>query len=266
MKNIVSGSVIVYISLVSIALVLTGASYAEIGPESLEMIWLFEEGEGETAIDVSGKGRDAQIVGNVEWVEGRFGSALSLPGQGSYVVLPHDDSIVFPEWSLCIWVNLEVAPWQYIFVKETDPGGRNWILHSGPDGFASVAWGWGPDGKVCIARSGVFVNDEEWHHIAGTNDADNLRIYIDGVMKAQTVVPGVPPANDGDVFISGRKGTAPVVGLVDDAGFFNRALTAAEVSDIMNNGLEAAIGGLDGKAVLPEGKLATCWGKIRGTE
>ena len=262
MKNIVSGSVIVYISLVSIALVLTGASYAEIGPESLEMIWLFEEGEGETAIDVSGKGRDAQIVGNVEWVEGRFGSALSLPGQGSYVVLPHDDSLIFADWSLTLWVNLEIAPWQYIFVKEADPGGRNWILNTGPNGILEAAWGWGPDGKVCVANSGFKATDEEWHHVAATNDADSLRIYVDGVMKGNTLCAGEPPANNGDVFISGRKGTAPIVGLVDDAGFFSVALTEAEINDIMTRGLDAALG-MPGKAVSPKDKLATTWGEMK---
>ena len=35
----------------------------------------FDEGEGDTAKDRSGKGNDGQLQGNVQWVEGQHGKA-----------------------------------------------------------------------------------------------------------------------------------------------------------------------------------------------
>jgi len=44
----------------------------------------FDEGSGKVAKDISGNGNDGQII-DAEWVNGKFGKALSFNGKTAYV-------------------------------------------------------------------------------------------------------------------------------------------------------------------------------------
>jgi len=64
-----------------------GISNAEIDPDTVVGIWLFDDGSGNTAEDSSENGNDGEFVGDPQWVDGKFGDALSFDG-GSYVEVP----------------------------------------------------------------------------------------------------------------------------------------------------------------------------------
>lgn len=53
--------------------------------------WKFDEASGLLALDSSGNGNDAKISGAV-YVEGRFGTALSLDGINDYLFAPDAQS------------------------------------------------------------------------------------------------------------------------------------------------------------------------------
>ena len=63
--------------------ILAGSGHAAVDPESIVAIWTFEEGRGEDVKDVSGNGNDGVVLGKPRWVNGKFGTALSLDGQGN---------------------------------------------------------------------------------------------------------------------------------------------------------------------------------------
>ena len=48
-------------------------------------IWLFDDGTGDTTADSSGNGNDGILMEGPQWVDGRFGKALSFDVEGPFV-------------------------------------------------------------------------------------------------------------------------------------------------------------------------------------
>lgn len=68
-----------------------------------------------------------------------------------------------------------------------------------------------------------------WHHIAGTYDGSNVRLYIDGVLSATTALAG-PLRTDGVLQLFGYSET----NYIDDLRIFNGTLTDAQVAMYKN--------------------------------
>jgi hypothetical protein len=84
------------------------------------------------------------------------------------------------------------------------------------------------------------VLDDQFHHIAGVFTGSELQIYVDGVLKGSTPETRLPASNSRDVFIGRAFGGGTPMrhfrGLVDEVGFYKRALTAQEILDIFTAG------------------------------
>ena len=94
MKRILN---LVSVSFIVLCLILTGQTFAEINMEDLAGLWLFDEGSGNVAKDISGNGNDAAVPGNVKWINGKFGKAVQFDGTPNYVTVPHNDIFNFGE-------------------------------------------------------------------------------------------------------------------------------------------------------------------------
>ena len=96
-------------SLISIILavffVFVSLSHA-IEKDAILGIWLFDE-EGDVARDSSSNGRDGKFQGDVKRVEGISGGALSFPGDGSRVTIPHDDALTLTTFSITAWIKTD---------------------------------------------------------------------------------------------------------------------------------------------------------------
>ena len=83
------------------------------------------------------------------------------------------------------------------------------------------------------------MTDEKWHYVVITRDQKKLRGYIDGkkVVEGDSEKPG---ENDEDVSIGAGGGGVRywLIGAVDEPAIFDRALSEAEINDLMNNGLK----------------------------
>ena len=81
--------------LVCIGILLAGAGFdasAEIDPDTVVGLWLFDEGNGKVVSDASGNGLDGEFEGKPKWVQGKFGEGLELDGQGAYVKIPDHEN------------------------------------------------------------------------------------------------------------------------------------------------------------------------------
>lgn len=237
------------------------SSYA-IDEKIIVGIWLFDENEGNVVEDASGNGHEGEIMGNVEWVEGKFGPALEFGKGDSYVLIPHDDSLNLKTFSITAWVNLVNLGAYAGIVEKFDEGDiRSFYLDVNPDGKLYGGFkgenGW----NSCMAEK---VTDEKWHHVAVTYDMKKLLVYIDGDSSSGEMSLGEegiePLLNTAPVYIGGPAtgGGGPNQGIIDEVGIFNDALTEADVNDIMKNGFEQSV-----LAVESSGKLAVTWGSIK---
>ena len=251
----------------TIVSVVVGSSDANIRPDTIAGLWLFDEGTGKKAKDASENKNDGTIVGKFKWVDGKFGSALEFDGQSAWLEVPSDKSLDLTD-------GLTIAFWAQ---PQRIPGGDERIMAKGMAGnievnyqmyirgrhamfeFNSGAWwkGYNPNGVILEAG--------EWYHICGTYDGNVALVYVNAVVDNPGGIGEDNPFGKGVVLLPN---TAPLfIGKDDRKGFFtgildeflilNVALTEPEVKQVMEEGLVKSM------SVEFSGKAATTWGRIK---
>ena len=60
--------------------ILATSGHAEVSMDNVVGLWLFDEEEGDIAIDSSGNGHNGTIKGGPDRIDGKFGGALTFDG------------------------------------------------------------------------------------------------------------------------------------------------------------------------------------------
>jgi hypothetical protein len=162
--------------------------------------WPLNEGSGQTVRDWSGHGNDGYL-GNVNvpdshdptWIKGvLLGSALAFGGD-DFVTIPDAASLEPANLTVAAWIRGDSSPGinQYVLSKGAfQCNYPSYGLYSGLSGGISFLIG-GASQFYRSAEAPASVWDGKWHHVAGTYDGKNLRLYVDGVQVGQpTAAPG----------------------------------------------------------------------------
>jgi len=258
-----------YLLIVGIAILITigisaSPGYAEIEPDMVIGIWLFDSAEDNIAIDSSGNGNDGELKNGAALNEGVFGEALELNGAGAHVEYGVNDNLKPEFLTLVAWFNTrKLNGHSHIFQS-----GKDWddiagvVFRVHQDGFFQAAVATGA-GNVASWVNSPALSDETWYHAAITFDGTSFILYMDGAEASRggggeilyddrTVRTGVHPDDTGAAFD----------GFIDELALFNEALPQEDIAAIMSDGLEVTVD-LAGSAVSSAGKLATTWGNIR---
>jgi len=141
------------------------------------------------------------------------------------------------EVTLSAWIRLESSFTEgKIVAKWADAGSRFQYLLSTDSGdkcqFAIF------DGGIKIALGTSILVVGNWHHIAGTYDGSNVRVYCNGVEEDSTPATGNMPSTTAPVRIgagSGGLGTEnPFDGDIGHAAIWDKPLTAGEIESLAN--------------------------------
>jgi len=183
--------------------------------------WKFDEGSGTSVRDWSGNGFDGEMVGNVEWVKGLSGNAISF--NGGYVEVPFDEKLQLGKAiSIQLWIyptDYEpdtykhlVELWDSYLLRFDNPpeGGR-------PSFFVFL------DGVPEPRVQGKIPELNKWHCITAVWDGKNSQIWINGV-KTETARAGKPTPKQKNLLIGQN-----FIGLIDEVKIFNRALKEDEI-------------------------------------
>ncbi|MBW8040638.1 MAG: hypothetical protein FVQ85_11615 [Planctomycetes bacterium] len=190
------------------------------------------------ANDSSAQNNHGTINGDPQWVAGKKGSdALDFDGTDDYVGCGNDPSlqITGTEITVVAWVikGPISSGWHIIAGKSTD---ENWA-----DGYG-LFWyqnevgfyvgSWGPGGPVKQS----FPTDGQWHHVAGTYDGSNVKIWVDGVEGTTPVSYTGSVNGSGGSFEIGRMGGWPAYcfsGTLDDVRVYNAVLTESDIQGLV---------------------------------
>ena len=119
------------------------------------------------------------------------------------------------------------------------PGTTGWELsHSGVD---TLNWVVG-DGVLSVNAGFAGFGLNQWHHAVGVVDrsANQIRLYIDGVLRSTASIAGFGNLDGGGVteLIIGasNSGSNPFYGLIDDVRIYNRALSPDEIKRLYKIG------------------------------
>ena len=192
--------------------------------------WGFDEPSGTAAFDTSGSGNGGTIAGAARTADGRFGGALSFDGSGDMVTVADANSLdLVSGMTLEAWVNPTAlgSSWRTVVLKE-QPGNLAYALYAN-DGEGH------PTGHVAVPfdsrATGPQLPANTWSHLAATYDGASLRLYVDGVEVANSLVFGAITASSGALRIGGNTVWAEwFAGLIDEVRVYDRALSAAEIS------------------------------------
>jgi hypothetical protein len=219
--------------------------------------------------DAGGNGLDATINGNVTSVEDRFGnpdSAFEFPGQvGSHLAIEDAPELqISGEMTLAAWIIADAAMQGSnngrIVAKQAGGGSRSWCLNTENAGLPAT-FHVAPDGGNIVAVEGSPLPTGEWVHIAGVfKPGEALEVYVNGTLDTANTA-GIPDEQFSDngqsVLIGARNAcdNCGWIGSIDDVLIYSRALTEAEIQQLMKTGPFAP--------VEPYGSLTTTWGEIR---
>jgi|GEM_PF-7062117 len=195
-----------------------------------------------------GNARDAWIRGHHGTVFGaslstdRFGrsnNAYSFNGTGDYISVgdPTDNTfdLLGRPFTISLWIKTKQTSLGPLVTKQ-----RNNLLNQNGDynldleastGKARMAMGFGGSGASKV--SSTAINNDVWRHVAAVYTKDSIEIYVDGRKNTSgsNAISGPGTLNNSTFPLLFGKGWLNAVfqGQMDDIGFFNRALTPAEV-------------------------------------
>jgi len=229
--------------------VLFSVSFAFAAEEGLVGYWNFDEGEGDVATDSSGNGNDGTIVRGPEWVDGKFGKALKFDGgKTQKVEIPHSDS--FAEITTAVTIEMWLNPanfsaWMSFGVK----GDITYGMFIEPSAFVRIHY----SGGSTLDTPASSIKANEWTHVVGTYDGENVRIYLNGEMKAELATNVAIPADAQSFVIGGTQESRDwFTGMIDEVKLYSRGLTEDEIKK-----------SLSGAAIEPYAKLSATWGNIK---
>jgi hypothetical protein len=208
----------------------------------------FDEASGTTATDnVRGAAGDGTLNNfpGTQWSAGQIGGCLNCDGANDWVNLvnPIADNAVAMSFSGWVWANSRptwasiVKNWgnslvgQYHFGLNASDGRLSNYLTNSSNVIDPVQF---PTGS--------------WQHVAFTYDGTTHRLYRNGAQVASLTTTTTLVRNSATTAFgvkTNNGGTAPDTGAAgywngkyDDFGFWNRALTAAELDEIYQGGLQ----------------------------
>ncbi len=188
---------------------------------------------------------------------GHVGQAFSLDGTNSFVSIPHNDSFNVSSLTLDAWVNTDTLtlppdgnPRVIVSKYNTVLGsaGASWYLAMGPSGKLEFFVAQSNFAYRFIQTDAPALTAGAWFHVAGTFNmaTQELKIYVNGVETPSTLDPAsatitsiaqnTASVNIGMFVNSANQIVGIWDGLIDEAGIYNRALSAAEIAAIAGAG------------------------------
>ncbi len=230
--------------------------------DTLVLCLAFDEGEGDVAKDSSQYRNDGTLIGNIGWVDGKFGKALKFDGSPKCVEVPHSESLnVESSFTIENWVYIEDRS-RTVTIAEKGYQVGNWrtsmqTLH----GFVfclGVLDGWG--GIATSVDSALYA--KVWYHLAATWDGEWRKLYVNGELDGRDKPEGSLEPNTNPVTIGAERGEQGSLGLlydglIDEFRIWNRALSENEIKASMAMGTDKLF------PVELLDNLATTWGSIK---
>jgi len=204
--------------------------------------WKFDEGQGIIAYDSSGYGNHG-IIGHDNgddgalWTAGVIGGGLELDGDDDYVSI----SSIVPmmtsyNWTFSMWIKTdgEVLSDDHILLGSNTDSSHEFLF--------GIMNGnlWQDAGTE--AEYPPKIADKQWHMVTYVSDSLKSRIYVDGVLRKEDEADD-DMAEETRWSIGMEWDSSPsdeYAGLIDDARFWIRPLTAEEIAEVFKGDVELA--------------------------
>jgi hypothetical protein len=181
------------------------------------------------------------LIGSPTWTTGKSGYALTFDGV-NYVDCGNAASLHVQSYTLAAWIKpsaindsehriISNGGWSNTYGAVDfliDVNGRLVVLNQDGNGQ-----------DVCRSQSGSLLAVGTWSFVAATYDATtkDVKLYVNGAVVSTTIntlrVPNPNPSWDMHIGVIGGPLTMYFQGSIDEVRVYNRALTPAEISQII---------------------------------
>ncbi|MHC4587014.1 MAG: LamG domain-containing protein [Planctomycetota bacterium] len=197
--------------------------------------WKFDEGQGAIAYDSSGYDNHGILGGNPQWVGGVIDGGLELDGNDDYVSI---DSIApmmtSNNFSCSIWIKTDSEVDDHVVFGSNSGSSHNFLFGVNNGNV------WTDDDTDTEFPPKVANN--KWHMITYVREGLTSWIYVDGVLRKEDPADD-EPAMDMQWSIGMEWDSSPsdeFAGVVDDARFWIRPLSAEEVAEVFKGDVDLA--------------------------
>jgi lysophospholipase L1-like esterase len=207
-------------------------------PQGVQGVWSFEEASGQIAGDSSTYGNDGTISGNVTWINGADGRALSFAGgNGDVVIVPDAPQLdISGTLSIAAWIRPVGLGTQYVVKKSRSEQTDGYELSLSADGSAFVRFNdLTSDNTYRLDSLSSYPTDgSTWMHVVGVFDGNDIRMYVNGTLESTLAAPGlIVGTNNRPLAIGAQEdGLSPFRGGIDEVGIFSRVLSDSEIRDM----------------------------------
>ena len=199
--------------------------------------WKFDEGQGHIAYDSSGYGNHGTIGGDSDpkWVLGAIDGGLELDGDDDYVEIDSIAPLMTSNSFTCsIWIKTDTEVDDHVVFGSNRAGSHNFLFGVNNGNV------WTDDDDDTEFPPKVANN--QWHMITYVREGLTSWIYVDGVLRKEDPADD-EPAEDTQWSIGSEWDSGPsdeYQGLIDDARFWIRPLSAEEVAEVFKGDVELA--------------------------
>lgn len=173
-------------------------------------------------------------------------NALDLDGINDYIIVNDHNSLdISGDVTLEAWIKPEItSPEKTILIKGTVNQCVNYgiFLRLGNLAYLSGGdCGWNGRGPNSVVQLGV------WQHVAAVASGNNVKLYINGVLKDNlTLASAIGNTNNQQLWIGNSIAGLPnyIDSSIDEIRIWNIARSGSEISDNMNVSLDCATPGL----------------------
>ena len=197
-------------------------------PEGLLLEYTFEG----NALDTSGNGNHGAVNGTPNYVKGREGLCMAFGG-GDWV----DSGMMLPEldaFTVECWVNpgnTQVV-WADVLGNHAGGGTSGMVLQQNDGETNQFVFVYGSTGGRYVESKPVALAPGKWQHAACVKDAEEARLYLNGVLTDAVAVDG-PMAASTVPFRTGLGFPGAdrcFNGMIDEVRVWSRALDSFDVS------------------------------------
>jgi hypothetical protein len=259
------------------------------GTNSIGLVgyWNLDDRNGTTAEDNSGYGNDGTLYngstscgnpptagsGCPEWVDGKYGKALSFDGVDDYVNITDSTSLNPSKISIELWVKPNSLQNLNGVISKGESGNNRWYVEINN---TQYNWFVNFDGTWYAVGTSLAITNDVWKHIVFTYNGSVMKAYLNGTDVSQppsygsysSSLPSLPTVS-GNLYIGSIGAGNYFNGVIDDVRIYSMALSADEVKENYNTKasnyqvvLEYSKIILTGTAKLGKGEQKVCIEKI----